>query len=399
MGDPLKSRTKHYRIYLHLILLSLSIIILLSIFNTPAVKGQKVDYKIYLPLLANRWSSGYTVNEKVLGIYMEPFWSPNNVSEYMGLADRVAGKKHTLSGWFISMQNIAFTPKQTSLNVNNFHLQLESLWAKGYISFVNLTSAATVSAYEVADNCPIRFTAKDIADGKCDKAIIAMADVYKAWTKLGGGRKAFIAPLPEMNGVNADGSIWTSYGGDPANFKLAYQRFITLFAQRGVSRDQAWWTFAPNGWSDDGHEFEKYYPGSSLVDVIGFSSYNYGFCYVANPWERWENYDTLFEPYVERISVLDSAKPIVIAQTGTTAESRSVGTLDIGAKNTWLRDNYEYIASQPKILGVLYFDLDQRPGGCNWDITSTDIYTGYSEGASNPAYKYLTFQDLDNAIP
>lgn len=394
----LKTRTKHFRNYSHFILLSLSIIILLSISNIAAVKGQKKEYTVHLPFVTNRWFSGYTVNDKVLGIYMEYFWSPENVSVYMSRADSVAGKKHTLSGWFISMQNVAFTPRQTDLKVNNFHLQLESLWEKGYISFVNLTSAATGSAYEVADNCLIPFTSYHIASGQCDKAIIAMADLYKAWISRGGGRKAFIAPLPEMNGVNADGSLWTSYAGDPVNFKLAYQRFIDLFAQRGVSRDQVWWVFVPNGWSDDGQEFEKYYPGGSLVDVIGFSSYNYGYCYVAIPWERWENYDTLFEPYVGRIALMDPDKPILIAQTGTTAETTS-GNEDISAKNTWLRDNYAYIASHPKILGVLYFDIDDSPEGCNWDITSTDDYPGYFDGARDPAYKFLTTQDLENAIP
>lgn len=355
--------------------------------------------KVYLPVVLNGSNNGFSAGGKLLGIYMEQYWTNESVSTYMSRADRVAGKKHSVSGWFIGMQNIAFTSRQTDIAYNNFYRQMEALWAKGYISFVNIASATQSSNYEVGDNCPIPFSAAQVAKGNCDRAIGKMADLYKSWVSKGGGRRAFIAPLPEMNGVNADGSVWTSYSGDAANFKLAYRKFIDIFASKGISRDQVWWVFAPNGWSKEGHEFEKYYPGDSLVNVIGFSSYNYGYCFVADPWEKWENYDTLYTPYINRIAKMAPKKPIIIAQTGTTAEYQRAGEVNASAKNAWLRANYDYITKQPQVLGILYFDIDKRPWECNWEITASDSYTGYKDAAASPVFQYLNAQNLDSMIP
>lgn len=343
---------------------------------------------------------GFTANEKLLGVYMEQYWTNATVPEYMVKADNLSNKKHSVSGWFIGLQNIAFTNRQTDNQMNNFYRQLEALWDGGYISFINITSGTAVSDYEVTDNCPIPFTAYQVANGSCDRAIEKMASLYFAWVSQGGGRRAFIAPLPEMNGVNNDGSTWTSYAGDKANFKLAYQRFIDIFTSKGITRDQIWWAFVPNGWSVENHKFEEYYPGDSLVDVIGFSSYNYGYCHVAFPWQRWENYNTLYEPYLSRILTMAPTKPVIIAQTGSTAEFQYTGESNVSAKNTWLQENYTYLAKQPQVLGVIYFDIDKTPWECNWEITVTDgKYTGYTNGAANSEFQYLTAQDLGNMIP
>jgi len=326
--------------------------------------------RVFLPLVRNGSESTY--EKKFIGIYMEQYWDEKNVSTYMPLADQLAGKKHSVSGWFIDIEDNAFIKPIDRLEVNNFYRQLEALWQAGYISFVNLNSTRT--SYE-------------IASGKVDAALRQMADVYTRWVGKGGGRRAFIAPLQEMNGY------WTSYGQDPGNFKLAYQRIQNIFSQRGITRNQVWWVFAPNGWSRDGHEFERYYPGNDVTDVVAFSSYNYGYCPVAIPWQRWENYDTLYAPYISRIQVMAPNKPIIIAQTGTTAQYPKTGQYNNDMKNKWLVDNYNYLASQPAVLGVLYYDfsLDWE---CDWTITQGGPFTGYATGAANPAFQYLNAQDM-----
>jgi hypothetical protein len=355
--------------------------------------------KVFLPLVRNGNAVTPPAASKLLGIYMQQYWNSQTVPQYMPQADTLAGKKHTVSGWFISLQDIAFTSRQPDTNPNNFYTQLEALWNGGYISFINLMSAASPSAYEVTDNCTIPFNAYQVASGSCDAAIQRMADLYSAWVGLGGGRKAFIAPLPEMNGVMTDGSKWTSYAGDAGNFKLAYQKFLTIFASRGVQRSKVWWVFAPNGWSTDAHKFEFYYPGDTLIDVIGFSSYNYGYCPVALTSARWENYDTLYQPYIARINTMAGSKPILIVQTGSTALYQSGGGTNVAQKNTWLKVNYEYLAAQPSVLGVLYFDIDQSAWECNWSITTGGPYSGYHDGAAPSAFGYLTSQNLNNLIP
>jgi len=341
--------------------------------------------KLFIPLVMNNYYNGYSTSEKLIGIYMQQYWTPTNVSIYMTQADNLAGKKHSVSGWFIDINDSHFNnPMPGDIKTNNLYIQLESLWNKGYISFVNINSTAT---------------AFEIAAGNYDNQLRNMAYVYHQWIKLGSGRKAILAPLPEMNGVNANGIPWATYGGDPINFKLAYQRILNIFTQEGISSSDVWWSFAPNGWSDDGHEFEKYYPGDAIVDVISFSSYNYGHCAVAIPWERWENYDTLYQPYLDRIYMMASNKPIIIAQTGTTAQYSSTGDYNVDMKNQWLRVNYEFISNQAQVLGILYYDFDQSAWECNWKITSGGSFTGYKDGAANSTYKYLFVNELNSLIP
>lgn len=379
---------KHFNGTLAL-LVCLMVFTLLFAFLPASAQGSR---KVFLPLVRNGSENAY--EKKFIGIYMEQYWTEQNVQTYMPKADQLAGgKKHTVSGWFITLQNIAFTNRQTDIRTNNFYRQLEALWKYGYISFVNVNSASESSNWDVSDNCPIGFTAYQVARGDCDRAIERMADLYRQWVSQGRGRIAFIAPLQEMNGVNADGSIWTTYGGDAENFKLAYQRIQHIFSQRGVPRDQVWWVFAPNGWSKEGHEFERYYPGNEITDVVAFSSYNYGYCPVAIPWQKWESYGALFAGYISRMQAMAPGKPIIIAQTGTTAQYPKTGNYDNRMKNQWLIDNYNYLASQPAVLGVLYYDFSPA-WECDWSITQGGPFTGYTNGVANPAYQYLSVQDL-----
>lgn len=364
--------------------------------------AQEIDvnnWQIFLPLVRNDL---FKTSQKFFGIYMQQYWTENTVNN-LAVADNLAGKKHSVVGWFIDLQDIAFT-SQDKIDTNNFYTQLEALWNAGYISFVNLNIAKKESNNTTKEKCPYEASAAQIANGKCDQAIERMAELYKQWIKQGDGRIAFLAPLPEMNGVNSDGNAWTSYGGDAGNFKLAYQKFLDIFSEKGVGRDQVWWVFAPNGWSKIGHEFENYYPGNSLVDVIGFSSYNYGYCQVAIPYQRWENYGTLFAPYLDRIWQMDASKPIIIAQTGTTAEysntDSNTNEKNTEAKNNWLKENYKYLAGQSQVLGILYYDYDQTPWECNWRILPGETYKeGYTQGVGDEVYQYLTAENLKSIIP
>ena len=354
------------------------------------------NWQIFLPLVRNGLPP-FETSQKFIGIYMQQYWTENTVSNLAG-ANQLAGKQHSVVGWFIDLQDIAFT-SQNDMNYNNFYRQLEALWNAGYISFVNLNIAAGQSS-NITNNCPYGASAYEIARGDCDKAIKRMAELYKNWIDKGDGRIAFLAPLPEMNGVNSNGEAWKSYGGDADNFKLAYQKMLNIFHEEGgVRKDQVWWVFAPNGWSTDQHAFENYYPGNSLVDVIGFSSYNYGYCRVAIPWQKWENYATLFAPYLERIRQMDASKPIIIAQTGTTAEYSNPNEKNTGAKNNWLKENYEYLAGQSQVLGILYYDYDQTPWECNWRILPGETYNGYTQGVGHKVYQYLTAENLKSIIP
>jgi len=248
--------------------------------------------------------------------------------------------------------------------------EMETSWENGYIPFVNLAVGYVES-----------FSSVEIAQGNLDPDIRRWAQAYAKWS-IGGNKRAFIAPLQEMNGG------WTAYSGDPENFKLAYRRIQDLFQEEGVDPDAVSWVFAPNGWSRPGNEFELYYPGDDVVDVVGFSSYNFGDC---STWPKWEVYEDIYKPYLDRMSEMAPDKPIFIAEMGTVAEG--------GDKNTWLKNTHQQLALYPNLHGILYFNRVENapslkcPQGTDYRfyyVDSGEGYPGYLEGITSPEIIYYS---------
>jgi len=300
----------------------------------------------------------------LLGIYPSGFIQ-NNVDEIIQLDAWLAGigKKTAIAATFMDFQD---PDVSTSVPA-----ELDAAWDNGYVPFVNLS----VGHYH-------SFSAQEIAQGNLDPDIRRWARAFADWS-LSGEKRAFIAPLQEMNGG------WTTYGEDPENFKLAYFRILDLFQEEGVTSNAVSWVFAPNGWSSQGNEFELYYPGDDAVDIVGFSSFNFGDC---SKWPKWEVYTDIYEHYLERMSEMAPDKPIFIVEIGTVAEG--------GDKNTWLKDTYKKLALYPNLQGILYFNrvihkeyLQQCPGGTDYrvfDVESEEGYWGYLEGVSSAEIIYFS---------
>jgi len=222
----------------------------------------------------------------------------------------------------------------------NVPAELNAAWNAGYTPFVNL-----VAGYETS---PTR-TAAYIASGGIDSAIRTWAQEFAAWSN-GGEKQAFIALFQEMNLDNV------AYGMDPEGYKAAFQHVQQLFYEEGVSPDAVSWVFAPNGWSAPGDPvFEAYYPGDDVVDLLGFSSYNWGTDPSCTPWPDWEGPEEAFGPYLDRLRIMAPTKAIFIAQTA----SGSVG----GDKDQWLIDVYNYAANYPALRGLMYFNIEKE---CDW---------------------------------
>lgn len=323
---------------------------------------------------------------KFFGIYFNQYWTPETVAATMPAADNGAGKKHTAVGWFIDLEDTAFADPVPQQMANNLYGQLESLWEAGYISFINMGTNAN---------------AGQIIGGERDAKITYAAQIYKSWVDLGGGRRAMIAPMQEMNGE------WTVYGRDstPDEFKLAYRHILEIFANQGVTRDMVWWVFAPNGYHDPAQQwraFENYYPGDDVVDINGFSAYNYGFCpAIPDAYRRWESYPQIFEPHVARMLAMAPSKPVIIAESATTAYYTEDGggtpVADPAVKSQWLIENYNYFANRTGVIGMFYFSFSEFDGySCDLEINPNGVVlSGYKDGLSTWIYKYFNAADLD----
>jgi beta-mannanase len=199
---------------------------------------------------------------------------------------------------------------------------------------------------------------------------------------------AYIAPLPEMNGD------WVPYRQDPANYILAFKRIRNIFSQQNVPAASVRWVFAPNGWSEAGQEFEKYYPGDAYVDVVSFSAYNFGFS-TSSQYSTWESPQDVFGPYLARMRSMAHSKPIFIAQTGTTAQYPSMGAYSTSMKNAWLHDAYVYLSNYPGVRAIIYFNM-KNSQNIDWPFYPNGLttYTGYRDGVRAGKFQYIAPSNL-----
>jgi hypothetical protein len=238
----------------------------------------------------------------------------------------------------------------------NIPHDLDAAWDQGTVPFVNL-------AVGTAGLGPR--SAHDVASGAIDGAIRQWASIFAQWTQ-GGRKRAYIAPLQEMN------ASWVSYGLDSVNYKLAFTRIQRIFTEEGVPEGSVLWVFAPNGWSEPGQEFEKYYPGDDVVDVVGFSAFNFGACVASG--EGWDNYEEAIEPYMDRMEAMAPEKPIFLAQTGTVEQG--------GDKGTWLVETFERLSQAKNFRGLIYFNVSKEEAGapaCNpvdWRVYNPEMGEG-----------------------
>ena len=214
-------------------------------------------------------------------------------------------------------------------------------WDKGRIPFVKLLSLST---------------AAEIANGAIDPVISAWGQSFALWSQ-GGKKRAFIAPLPEMNGEWIPyycGVARSANNCNAATVVQAYRRIrngIRAELQKAnVPQNAISWVFAPNGWSLSGDEFENFYPGHDEVDVVAFSSYNWGSCPL---WHVWETFETAFESYLYRMRAMAPGKPIFISEMAVIDNISQ----PMGDRNEWLRDSYTRLGAFPALRGIVYFNL------------------------------------------
>ena len=310
---------------------------------------------VFLPFATNL--APRLFSQTLIGVYTPGIYpgSQQFVDQYLTGLDswaglsRAVGRGHSIYGDFVDWEHT---------DPNSYVLgPLELLWNDGYTEFLNLSITNRTSAA--------------IAGGCCDASITAWAHAYKTWVDKGGNRKAYLAPLEEMNGS------WTPYGLDPPNFKLAYQRILNLFAAQGVTRDKVWWVFAPNGWSTPPYGIQAYYPGDDKVDMVGFSSYNQS-CKVP-----WMTPAVVFNPYIQEIRTVAPSKPIFVAETASASLQ--------GDKDQWIRDAYSLLVQQ-NIRMILYYNGDrQSVGECDWAVyvPGGKQVQGYKDAVSSANFVYV----------
>ena len=268
-------------------------------------------------------------------------------------------------------------------------------WVNGYIPFVNLLYFGPYNGVQAT----AQRTVTNIANGSADTKTREWAREFANWSN-GGQKRAFLAPLPEANW--SFGVPYHVAGPEgPEDFKRAFRRIRQIFEQElnalGVPLTAISWVFAPNNGNAPGHNFEAYYPGSDVVDIVGFSGYNQGGCAGSEPWFVWESYDIAMKPFLDRMRAMAPNKPIFLTQTGTVA----LPSHGVGDKDLWLDDTFTRLSLYPGLKGVIYFN--QRvpigdPNSCHdyrLRVPNTGQWLGFLTALSKPGVNYTNIANTN----
>lgn len=293
---------------------------------------------VVVPALASTGeeSTVLTGDDLLLGGFYSAEWESRD-----DIVDMVeaTGKKVTLSGTF---HNAATEPAWITDWI------LEQSWEAEATPFANVNVPAPARA---------------VAAGFYDADIARWVDQVKAWLDRGEGRSLFVAPFQEMNGT------WTPYGGDPANFKIAYRKVVDAFARAGVDETQVRFVFAPNSFSTRPYRIADYYPGGTLVDVVGMSAYNMG-----PTLDRWISVRETMDAGLAALRRIAPRKPIIIAQVGSSP-------ID-GDQVSWLWEMFTYLTDDPQVVGFVYFNFNKETDWRVW--TGVSLSDGWRIGMNLP---------------
>jgi hypothetical protein len=288
-------------------------------------------------LAASGQESGVLTGQDLLfGGYYSAEWQSRD--DIVAMVD-ATGKKVTFSGTF---HNAAQEPAWITDWI------LEQSWEAESTPFANVNVPASARA---------------VAAGLYDEDIERWVSQVKAWLDRGEGRSLFVAPFQEMNGT------WTPYGGDPANFKIAYRKVVDAFRNAGIDETQVRFVFAPNSFSTRPYRIAHYYPGGTLVDVVGMSAYNMG-----PTLDRWISVRETMDAGLAELRQVAPRKPIIIAQVGSSPIE--------GDQVSWLWEMFTFLTRDPHVIGFVYFNFNKETDWRVW--TGISLSDGWRIGMNLP---------------
>ncbi|MET0990715.1 MAG: glycosyl hydrolase [Glaciihabitans sp.] len=189
----------------------------------------------------------------------------------------------------------------------------------------------------------------NIAAGKHDAYLRQWGAALASW-----GKPVMLRYAHEMNGnwyPWADG-----VNGNPSGSYVAAWRHVhDVLEAQGASNVQ--WVWSPNIPFGGASALGTVFPGSSYVDIVALDGYNWG---TAASWSSWTSPAGLFNNGLSQLRSLAPAKPILIAETGST----EVG----GVKSAWNTDLVAHLSSQADVMGFVWFNHNKET---DWRINSS----------------------------
>jgi hypothetical protein len=189
-----------------------------------------------------------------------------------------------------------------------------------------------------------RFKLSRVRRGAQNRGLVALTK------QLRGLRPApILRPMPEPN---TPWYAWsgTVNGNTPAAYVAAWKQVRKTVRNAGGKRIRLLWApYARSVPATPENAIAAYFPGTSQVDLVGTSGYNFG----AQGGLAWTEPAALFEDAYREISALSPA-PFWIAETGSTALG--------GSKEQWIGRLGTLQTAIPNLAGLVWFDVRDRNG-------------------------------------
>ena len=262
-------------------------------------------------------STAPLLNKERFGFYAPELYS--NFSGHLDSLTKTFGAPPAYLLWFLQIDDPFPTEKTDYLTARGIRMVIS----------MNLKSLKIDQAWNDT-------LLSEIIQGSWDSTLIVFALAASA-----SGSILYLRFGYEMNGD------WFSWGGKPAAFVSAWQHAHALFVKAGASNVR--WIFAPNVlWENRTAQDDlyRYYPGDSIVDIIGLDGYNYGDSF--DQWHSWESFPHIFGTSLKAIEHL--GKPIWITEAGCPSDPR---------RPEWLNTLFSFMDDNPCVEAILWFNAQK----------------------------------------
>jgi len=279
------------------------------------------------PLVICDGSPGPSVpHARRFGIFSESFWG-----NYPSQLDSITGTLGAIPGFVLWFQPIDRAFPQVVVSENAFR-------GIGTIISMDIKSSAL-------DSLRNDTLLKEISLGIWDSTLHAFAGQAKKT-----GAPVFFRFGYEMNGD------WFPWGKKRAEYVSAWRHAHRLFTDDGAGNVA--WIFSPNIMWDTmtvAGSILPYYPGDSMVDIVGCDGYNFGDSVNDH---RWESFEEIFGTTLLGLESL--GKPLWITEIGCARDSRRL---------EWLYSLLKFMDVNPCIGALIWFDA-HKSGEPDFQLTN-----------------------------
>lgn len=217
--------------------------------------------------------------------------------------------------------------------------QIDDAFPVNFVNYYSAHSVGTVISLNIkslsAGHDRNDTLLREIPKGLWDNSLRDFADQAKQ-TNV----KIYLRFGYEMNGD------WFEWGSKPKDFIAAWKYAYRIFKEEKA--DNVLWVFSLNVLWDGAtvnNDLLNYYPGDSVVDIVGFDGYNYGDIEKDGCRLYWKSFSEIFGTSLKAVDNIN--KPIWITEIGCATDNR---------RPDWIKDMLNFMESNTCVDALLWFD-------------------------------------------